>query len=89
MKMLSRFYLSALTIVLLIPSVSAEEQSNQYSHSLMLQAPPSYEDPNYKTPSEHMDQSCEDLKKQIDELKNKPVRRSAARERFQKECIGN
>jgi len=78
-----------LIIALLSPSVSAEEQRNEYSHSLMLQAPPTYEDPNYKTPDEQLDQSCEDLKKQIDELKSKPVRRSAARERYQKECVGN
>ena len=55
----------------------------------MFEAPLTYEDPNYKTPSEQLDELCEDLKKQINELKNKPVRRSAARERYQKECVGN
>ncbi|MGY6276060.1 hypothetical protein [Methylomonas sp. MgM2] len=89
MKPCSMIRFTLLLIALLSAPVSAQEQRNDYSRSLMFEAPPTFEDPNYKTPSEQIDQFCEDLKKQIDELKNQPVRRSAARERYQKECIGN
>lgn len=65
------------------------EPRNQYSNSLMLTPPAVYEDQNYQNESEKHEQFCRDLQKQISELKNQPVRRSAAKDRYQKECLGN
>ncbi len=89
MKTLLAIFFSMLSLVPFSTSASAEEERNQYSRSLMLQAPPNYEDPNFKTESQQQSHFCQDLKQQINELKNKPVRRNAAKERYQKECIGN
>ena len=71
--------------------VLAQEKTprNQYSNSLLLAPPAVYEDQSYKNESEQHAQFCRDLQKQISELKNKPVRRSAAKERYQTECVGN
>jgi uncharacterized membrane protein YhiD involved in acid resistance len=65
------------------------EPSNQFSNSLMLAPSAVYEDQNYQNESEKHQQFCRDLQKQISQLKNQPVRRSAAKERYQTECIGN
>lgn len=65
------------------------EPRNQYSNSIMLAPPAVYEDQNLKNESEQHAQFCRDLQKQINELKGQPVRRSAAKERYQTECIGN
>ena len=89
MKTLSLLPIAMLITILVSLSASAEESSNQYSHSLMLEAPQTYEDPNYKTESQQHEQFCRDLEQQINKLKNQPIRRSAAKERYQKECVGN
>lgn len=74
-------------------SVSAFGQEpplrNDYSSSIMLKPPTVYEDQNYKTDSEQRQQLCRDLRQQIDELGKKPLQRSAAKDRYQKECVGN
>ena len=65
------------------------ESRNQYSNSVMLAPPAVYEDQNLKNESEQQAQFCRDLQKQIAVLKGQPVRRSAAKERYQTECVGN
>lgn len=65
------------------------EPRNQYSNSIMLAPPAVYEDQNLKNESEQHAQFCRDLQKQITELKGQPLRRSAEKERYQTECVGN
>lgn len=89
MKISSMISIALMFTALATQSALAEEPRNQYSNSLMLEAPPAYEDPNYQTESEQHQQFCRDLQKQISEQKNQPIRRNASKERYQKECVGN
>lgn len=74
------------TSSLLVTSALAEERRNQYSNSLMLEAPNTYEAPGHKTRHEQENEHCRELKSKIKELKYRPVRRSAAQQRYQAEC---
>ena len=76
-----------LFVALFIGPVSAEETRNQYSNSIMLKAPKVYEDASHKTETELHNQHCLDLQEKIKDLKYRPVRRNAARERYQTECL--
>ena len=92
--MFNKIYIQIVLTTSFIPLCSLvlaqdTKPSNQYSNSLMLTPPAVYEDPNYQNESEKHEQFCRDLQKQISQLKNQPVRRSAAKERYQTECIGN
>ena len=71
----------------LIQPVSAEENRNQYSTSIMFKAPETHENANYKTESDLLNQHCLDLQKKIKDLEFRPVRRNAARERYKTECF--
>ena len=71
----------------LIQSVSAEENRNQYSTSIMFKAPETHENANHKTASDLQNQHCLDLQKKIKDLEFRPVRRNAARERYKAECL--
>lgn len=73
---------------IIVSSAFAEERRNQYSNSIMLEAPDVYEDPGHKTERDQENEYCRELKNKIKELKYRPVRRSAARERYQAECQG-
>jgi len=70
-----------------IQSVSAEENRNQYSTSIMFKAPETHENTNHKTESDLHNQHCLDLQKKIKDLEFLPVRRNAARERYKTECL--
>jgi len=75
-------------IFFFITSVSAEENRNQYSNSIMLKdASKTVEDTNHKSEVELHNQHCLDLQKRIKDLKYRPVRRNAANERYKLECI--
>jgi len=71
----------------LIQVVSAEENRNQYSTSVMFKAPETHENANYKTESDLHNQHCLGLQKKIKDLEFRPVRRNAARERYKTECL--
>lgn len=79
---------SFMAVFSLVPAQETPPR-NQYSNSLMLAPPAVYEDQNYKNENEQHAQFCRDLQKQITEFKNQPVRRSTAKDRYQKECVGN
>ena len=74
-------------VLLFFTSVSAEESRNQYSNSIMFEAPESFNDASHKTEIELHNQHCRDLQKRIKDLKHRPVRRNAASERYKKECL--
>ena len=89
--MKNRLIMSSFILMMALSTLSesAEERRNQYSNSLMFEAPVVHEDPNHKTETDLQSQFCQDLQKKIGELKNRPVRRNAARERYQSECLSN
>jgi len=89
MKNILQATLGFLTLALSIQPVSAEENRNQYSSSIMLKAPKAYENSNFKTANDLDNQHCLDLQKQIKDLEFRPVRRNAARERYKTECLNN
>jgi hypothetical protein len=70
-----------------IQSVSAEENRNQYSTSIMFKAPETHENASHKTESDLQNQHCLDLQNKIKDLEFRPVRRNAARERYKTECL--
>jgi len=76
-----------LFVALFIMPVSAEENRNQYSSSIMLKAPETLEDVNYKSSDDLHNQHCLDLQQKIKDLEFRPVRRNAARERYKTECL--
>jgi hypothetical protein len=76
-----------LFVALFIAPVTAEENRNQYSSSIMFKAPTVYEDVNHKTENDLHNQHCLNLRKKIKELEYRPVRRNAARERYKTECL--
>ncbi|MCK5122420.1 MAG: hypothetical protein KAQ91_10570 [Methylococcales bacterium] len=78
-----------LFLALFIVPVSAEENQNrnQYSTSIMFKAPKAHEDVNQKSETDLHNQHCLDLQKKIKDLKYRPVRRNAARERYKAECF--
>ncbi len=76
-----------LSVALFIMPVSAEENRNQYSSSIMLKAPKALEDTNYKTEDNLHNQHCLDLQQKIKDLEFRPVRRNTARERYKTECL--
>ena len=76
-----------LFLALFIAPVSAEENRNQYSTSIMFKAPKAHEDVNQKSETDLHNQHCLDLQKKIKDLKYRPVRRNAARERYKAECF--
>ena len=76
-----------LFLALFIVPVSAEENRNQYSTSIMFKAPKAHEDVNQKSETDLHNQHCLDLQKKIKDLEYRPVRRNAARERYKAECL--
>ncbi len=76
-----------LFLALFIVPVSAEENRNQYSTSIMFKAPKAHEDANQKSEIDLHNQHCLDLQKKIKDLEYRPVRRNAARERYKAECL--
>ena len=76
-----------LFLALFIVPVSAEENRNQYSTSIMFKAPKAHEDVNQKSETDLHNQHCLDLQKKTRDLKYRPVRRNAARERYKAECF--
>jgi len=87
MKNIHLIYFFFLFVAFFIKPVSAEENRNQYSKSIMFKAPEVLEDSNYKTQNALDNQHCLDLQKKIKDLEFRPVRRNAARERYKTECL--
>jgi len=87
MKNIHFIYFFFLFAALFIKPVSAEENRNQYSKSIMFKAPEVLEDTNYKTKNTLDNQQSVDLQKKIKALEFRPVRRNATRERYKTECL--
>jgi TolA-binding protein len=70
-------------------ALAQDGTGNQYSQSIMFQAPPSEQALQLNLQNDERSKVCQDLKQQIKDLQGKPVRQNVLKERFQTEWVGN